>query len=59
MQGKYKNKTYPLRIDENTLNRVKYIADKEGRSANKQIEQILQEWIASHPDTKSEGGKYV
>lgn len=59
MQGKYKNKTYPLRIDENTLNRVKYIADKEGRSANKQIEQILQEWIANHSDTKSEGGKYV
>lgn len=59
MQGKYKNKTYPLRIDENTLNRVKYIADKEGRSANKQIEQILQEWIANHPETKSEGGKYV
>lgn len=57
MQGKYKNKAYPLRINETTLNAVKVIADNEGRSANKQIEQILEEWINTYK--KEKGEKYV
>lgn len=45
MQGKYKNKAYPLRIEEATLNAVKSIAEEEGRTANKQIEHILREYV--------------
>lgn len=47
MSGNYKNKAYPLRIDENIINRLKEIARKEDRTLNKQIERILREWLES------------
>lgn len=43
--GKYKNKAYPLRIDESTLLTVKAIAEENKISANKQIEMILDDYI--------------
>lgn len=49
--GNYKNKTYPLRIDENVLNKVRTIAEKEKRSANMQIEKILAEYIDGYEKT--------
>lgn len=45
MAGKYKNKTYPLRIDESTLLTVKALAEENKISANKQIEIILDDYI--------------
>lgn len=45
MQGKYKNKAYPLRIDENIMNKLREIAEQESRTLNKQIEYILRQWL--------------
>ena len=38
---------YALRIPAETMNKLKYIADRSGRSANKEIEQL----ILNHIDT--------
>lgn len=39
---------YALRIQSKTMDKLKYIADRNGRSANKEIEQLIlkhiQEW---------------
>lgn len=43
--GQYKNKAYPLRIKEATLDTVKDIAEANNISANKQIELILEDYI--------------
>lgn len=32
---------YALRIPTDTMNKLKYIADRSGRSANKEIEQLI------------------
>ena len=44
--GKYKNPHYALRIPKSTMDKLKYIADCNGRSANKEIEQIILKHIA-------------
>lgn len=54
MSGNYKNKTYPLRIEEEILDSIKAIAALEGRTANKQIEKILDEWIIEYTENKNE-----
>lgn len=38
---------YTLRIDENLLMKLHYIADYEGRSANKEIEYLIKNHIKS------------
>lgn len=38
---------YALRIPTDVMNKLKYIADRNGRSANKEIEQL----ILAHIDT--------
>lgn len=48
--GQYKNKAYPLRINESTLDAVKAIAEENRISANKQIELILEEYIDTHTE---------
>lgn len=45
MSGNYKNKAYPLRVDEDIINRLKEVAKQEDRTLNKQIERILREWL--------------
>lgn len=44
--------TFTLRIESTLLNKLHFIADYEGRSANKQIEQLIkravQEFEAKH-----------
>ena len=45
--GKYKNPHYALRIPTETMNKLKYIAGRNGRSANKEIEQIILKHIAA------------
>lgn len=45
---------YPLRIDNDVMDKLRIMADNEGRSLNKQIEYILklylQKYLASHPE---------
>ncbi|WP_334295840.1 Arc family DNA-binding protein [Clostridioides difficile] len=36
---------YTLRIDNNLLEKIKYIAESEGRSANKEIEQLIKKHV--------------
>ena len=38
---------YPLRIPTETMDKLKYIADRNGRSANKEIEQLILRRIAA------------
>lgn len=44
--GKHKNPHYALRIPVETMNKLKYIAAYNGRSANKEIEQLILKHIA-------------
>lgn len=37
----HKNPQYALRIPVETMNKLKYIAEYNGRSANKEIEQLI------------------
>jgi len=46
-QGTYKNPHYALRIPSTTMDKLKYIAAYNGRSANKEIEQIILRHIES------------
>ena len=56
---------YALRIPTTTMNKLKYIAEYNGRSANKEIEQLILAHIASFqkehgeiiPDDYSPGSK--
>jgi hypothetical protein len=40
-QGTYKNPHYALRIPVATMDKLKYIASYNGRSANREIEQLV------------------
>ena len=52
--GKYKNKTYPLRIDNTLMEKVKIISEKEDRTTNKQIERIIREYIEEYESRNGE-----
>lgn len=41
----HKNPQYGLRIPTETMDKLKYIADRSGRSANKEIEQLILQHI--------------
>lgn len=43
--GKNKNKAYPLRLDEDLMNKIKAIAEEEDRPVSKQIERMLKDYI--------------
>ena len=43
----HKNPHYALRIPVETMDKLKYIADRNGRSANKEIEQLILNHIAT------------
>jgi hypothetical protein len=43
----HKNPHYALRIPTETMDKLKYIAYRNGRSANKEIEQLILKYIAS------------
>ena len=40
------NKNFSLRIDSEMLDKLHYIADYEGRTKNKEIEQLIKKRIA-------------
>lgn len=46
--GTYKNKTYPLRIDNVLQAKVKQIADKEDRPLSKQYERIIRQYVEEY-----------
>lgn len=50
--GTYKNKAYPLRIDEGLMNKITTIAETEHRTRNKQIEYILQKYVDEYEATQ-------
>lgn len=43
----HKNPQYALRIPTSTMDKLKYIAEYNGRSANKEIEQLIIRHIAA------------
>lgn len=46
--GTYKNKAYPLRLNAETMEKVRYIAQKEDRPISKQFERITKEYIKEY-----------
>lgn len=44
--GCHKQSNYPLRIPADIMDKLKYIAYRSGRSANKEIEQLILRRIA-------------
>jgi len=48
--GPHKHPQYALRISELTMDKLKYIAGHNGRSANKEIEQLILAHIAAYED---------
>lgn len=46
--GKYKNKAYSLRIDEELMKKVKMIAEKEDRPVSKQLERIIRQYVEQY-----------
>ena len=46
--GTYKNKTYPLRIDNDLMEKVKIIAQKEDRPVSKQLERIIKLYVEQY-----------
>ncbi len=52
----HKYPQYALRIAEATMDKLKYIAGHNGRSANKEIEQLILAHIAAY---EKENGKII
>lgn len=46
--GRHKNPQTAIRIPAETMKKLRYIADKHGRSANKEIEQLILRHIAQY-----------
>lgn len=45
---------YTLRIPQEYLNKIRYIADENGRSANKEIELMIKERIKTYESLNGE-----
>lgn len=52
--GEYKNKTYPLRLDNNLMDKLRKLAEQEDRPLSKQIERIVREYIQSYEQEHGE-----
>ena len=52
--GTYKNKAYPLRIDEKLMKKLDIIAKKNNRTKNKEIEYALMKYIDVYENTHGE-----
>ena len=46
--GTYKNKAYPLRIDNELMEKVRVISEKEDRPISRQLERIIKEYIENY-----------
>lgn len=51
--GKYKNKTFTLRIENTLQDKVKIIAQKEDRPITSQYEKIVREYIQTYESVHS------
>ncbi len=49
--GEYKNKTYSLRLDNELMDKVRIIANKEDRPLSKQLERIVRNYIEQYEQT--------
>lgn len=52
--GEYKNKTYPLRIDNNLRLKIEYIANLEDRSIKQQYERIIKNYLSEYETNHGE-----
>ena len=52
--GEYKNKTYPLRLDNNLMDKLRKLAEQEDRPLSKQIERIVREYIQAYEQEPGE-----
>lgn len=52
--GEYKNKTYPLRLDNNLMDKLRKLAEQEDRPLSKQIERIVREYIQAYEQEHGE-----
>lgn len=52
--GEYKNKTYPLRLDNNLMDKLRKLAEQEDRPLSKQIERIAREYIQAYEQEHGE-----
>ena len=48
--GKYKNKAYSLRIDNELMEKVKIIAENEDRPISKQLERIIRQSVEQYEE---------
>ena len=46
--GKYKNKPYTLRIDNQLMDKIRIIANTEDRPVSKQLERMLKEQVEKY-----------
>lgn len=46
--GKYKNKPYTLRIDNELMDKIRTIANAEDRPVSKQLERMLKEQVKQY-----------
>lgn len=49
--GEYKNKAYSLRLDNELMDKVRIIANKEDRPLSKQLERIVRNYIEQYEQT--------
>lgn len=52
--GKYKNKAYPLRIDNTLQEKIRYLADLNDRPISKQYERIIRAYIEQYEKENGE-----
>ena len=39
---------YTMRLDRELFEKFRYIADANGRSANRELEQVIRKWVADY-----------
>lgn len=52
--GTYKNKAYPLRIDNELMEKVRILAEQEDRPISRQLERIIKEYIQQYEQEHGE-----
>lgn len=48
--GTYKNKAYTLRLDNELMNKVRAIAEKEDRKISDQLTKIVKEYVRNYEE---------
>ena len=46
--------SYTLRIEQELFDKFRYIADANGRSANRELEQMIRKWVADYETQNGE-----